>query len=1131
MIASLRTTSEDAATRPRSRWRRRLILLAVFFVALVYFLPAIVAKTFLFDKLLANATSDLKGTIRVGGASLGWFSGVELRDVELRDANGAVVASLSSVRGSKSLLGLLRNSRDLGEFHVIGADIKVVSTERGTNLESIFAAYLDRQRDPSAKPSRPVRLGLSGERIHLTLEEPAIGRSWNVAIEPLALGLNATTGESLALSVRGTVTGEDRSGEWKLDLKSVGESTSGTVASKSLPLDLFEPFLKRFDPSTVLHGKLEADLEFVVNAKGEGAANGRVGGSDLVLSGSFFRDDRLALKSLEIPCRVRSEGGKLFFEQFAVRSDLGSVGLSGSVPLNGDRDQLARLDDTVLTVDLDLARIASQLPNTVRLQSDTRLTSGRLSATLKSVRENGQILWRGDLTTTNLRGKSRGREIVWDQPLTVEFAARPQPNGLPRIDKLRCQSDSVLLTATSGADSITLDGRCDLDRFRERVSQWIDLGAFDVGGEATVRLVGTRREADGFQLKGEATFQQSRLVDVNGTNRQADSVRVELNVAGAAPQGEPIRLTGGGVTVQAAGDGLGLYIVEPIPDLAKLDRGGLRLILRGQLERWQARFAPWVAPLREFRTAGPVDLALLTKFDPDGVKLVDVDAKLGEAVPGREVRFVGYGIDLQEPTLKLKSSGVLRRSTGRMALGATDFETPTLKLKLASIDAGNDAKGDFQLHASGSASGDLARLQKWFQRSPIPVEERVQGVASGKVGVGITNGAIKLDVDLRAENSVVGNPANPLWRDPKLTLSGRVELDPATSLLRLTGFRVQGTGVGGTADGTISKWTTSRDVALTGELRYDLEKLEPQLRSVLGPQLVARGNETRAFKVEGSLASGNVSTLVQLNGEGGLGWRELKCFGADIGSANLAFFLKKGWIALPPVETSMNQGKLKLAVGVRLDPGPSELVFYPGTTVDRAVVTPRMCADALGYVAPALAKAAEAEGTFSMTIDSGRVPLGRPESGDLAGRITLHSVRVGPGPLLKELSVLSNNPNSITLAKEQVVPFRMVNGRVHHENLKLSFPELTITTSGSVGLDGTLDLVAEMPIPPKWLGKTPLTVSLAKQTLRLPINGTLSQPKLNEQALRNLVAQFARDTAKDFLKEELEKKFQKLIRP
>jgi translocation and assembly module TamB len=274
-----------------------------------------------------------------------------------------------------------------------------------------------------------------------------------------------------------------------------------------------------------------------------------------------------------------------------------------------------------------------------------------------------------------------------------------------------------------------------------------------------------------------------------------------------------------------------------------------------------------------------------------------------------------------------------------------------------------------------------------------------------------------------------------------------------------------------------------------------------------------------------------VATLVQLNGEGGLGWRELKCFGADIGSANLAFFLKKGWIALPPVETSLNQGKLKLAIGVRLDPGPSELVFYPGTTVERAVVTPQMCADALGYVAPALAKAAEAEGTFSMTIDSGRVPLGRPESGDLAGKITLHSVRVGPGPLMKELSVLSTNPNSITLAKEQVVPFRMVNGRVHHENLKLSFPELTITTSGSVGIDGTLDLVAEMPIPPKWLGKTPLAASLAKQTLRLPINGTLSQPKLNEQALRNLFAQFARDTTKDFLKEELEKKFQKLIRP
>lgn len=1124
-------TSETDTPRPsRKRWRRRLVVLSVLLVAVIYFLPNIFAKTVLLDKLLQNATSDLKGTIRVGSASLGWFSAVELRDVEVRDENGGLVASISSIRGSKSLLALLRNSRDLGEFHLTGADIKVTSIGRGTNLESVFAAYLDPTKRGPKENAAPLRFGLTGERVAIELTEPVTQRSWVANIPSLSLGLNRARGEEFSLAFQGTVAGQKR-GELKLDLTSHNGSTSGVVVTESLPLEMLESFARRFDPSTVLNGRLDTDLEFSFNSDGEGAAHGMVRGSDLVVSGSFLHADTLSLSKTEVPCHIRAKGGKIVFDEFAIRSDLGSVELTGSLPLDGDREQLAKSDDLVLSVDLDLARIATRLPNTIRLQADTHLTSGRLIAKLKTGRENDQLLWRGDLTTTNLRGKSHGRDIIWDQPLTVEFAVGPPLSGLPRIEKLRCQSDFVSLSATSGPDSLTLDGRCDLDRFRQQVSQWIDLSAFDIGGEGTLRLVATKREGDGFQLKGEATFQQTRLIDSNGTHRQSDKVRIDLNVAGVAALDQPLRLNGGGVTIQGAGDGLGLYIVEPIPDLSRFDRGELRLIVRGQLERWQGRLTPWLAPLREFQSAGPVDLTLLAKLEPDGMKFVDIDAKLGEAVPGREARFVGYGLDLQEPTISLKTSGTLRHSTGKLLLGTTDLITPSMQMKLASIEAGNGATGGFSILASGSMNGDLARLQKWFQRTPIPLPEQVRGIASGKIHVGINGGAIRVDVDLRAENPAYGHPSDPTWKDSKLTVVGAVELDPSKDLVRLSGFQLQGTGVGCTADGTIANIMTTRDVNLIGELRYDLEKLEPQLRSVLGPQLLARGHETRAFKVEGSFVSGNVSTLVQLNGEGGLAWRELKCFGADVGSADLGITLKKGWLVVPTLETTLNQGKLKLVSSVRLDPGPSELVLYQGTTVDRAVVTPEMCADALGYVAPILARAAEAEGAFSLTIDAGRVPLDRPESGDINGRITLHSVRVGPGPLLKELSVLSSSPNSITLAKEQVVPFRMVKGRVYHENLRLSFPELTITTSGSVGIDGTLDLVAEMPIPPKWLGKTPLTASLAKQTLRIPIGGTLSQPRLNEQAMRNYLAQLTRDTAKDLIKEELEKKFQKLIRP
>ena len=44
--------------------------------------------------------------------------------------------------------------------------------------------------------------------------------------------------------------------------------------------------------------------------------------------------------------------------------------------------------------------------------------------------------------------------------------------------------------------------------------------------------------------------------------------------------------------------------------------------------------------------------------------------------------------------------------------------------------------------------------------------------------------------------------------------------------------------------------------------------------------------------------------------------------------------------------------------------------------------------------------------------------------------------------------------------------------------MELIFPDFTIRTKGSVGIDDqTLSLLAEMPIPPKWLQNNPLAAS------------------------------------------------------
>jgi hypothetical protein len=108
----------------------------------------------------------------------------------------------------------------------------------------------------------------------------------------------------------------------------------------------------------------------------------------------------------------------------------------------------------------------------------------------------------------------------------------------------------------------------------------------------------------------------------------------------------------------------------------------------------------------------------------------------------------------------------------------------------------------------------------------------------------------------------------------------------------------------------------------------------------------------------------------------------------------------------------------------------------------------------------------------------------------------------------------------------------MANGRVYHEGMELVFPEVTIRTQGYVGLDQSLALTAEMPILPKWTAMNPrLATAMKGQTIRVPIQGTLQRPQLDQVTLRRYAAQFLQKSAENLLQDELQRQLDRLLKP
>ncbi len=206
------------------------------------------------------------------------------------------------------------------------------------------------------------------------------------------------------------------------------------------------------------------------------------------------------------------------------------------------------------------------------------------------------------------------------------------------------------------------------------------------------------------------------------------------------------------------------------------------------------------------------------------------------------------------------------------------------------------------------------------------------------------------------------------------------------------------------------------------------------------------------------------------------------------------------------------------------------LSVQPFQPLDHKQLTPEMCDNGLQLVAPILAYSTWVDGEVSLAIDEFRLPLNRPATTDgtdiekplarASGRLELHSVETGiKNPLLQQIATRvatllgAEMPSKVRLADASVVNFELRDRRVHHEGLAFGLPEidptLLVRTSGSVGLDKTLDLRVEVPVALNLAFKGPIAQRVSGKTVQLAVTGTLDDPKVALPPEKGLVKQFA----------------------
>lgn len=1119
--------SNDRIGSSIGRFLRGLGYTAAVLIVLAALAPTIIAKTPLGRWIVGRALAGLPITVEFGSLSLGWFTNISIDDVHVRDQGGQPIADVPRVEIDRNLLNLLVSRNDLGSIRLERPTVEIRMTPETSNVEQLLDRW-PKSAAPAApsSPSRP-----SSTKYALDIAQGVVrllqtdGATWELKDVDIEMKSDTTATPSLSGRMKAVVHGGDRPpGSINVAFKGAHAGDIAGVADlefQTLPLAVADPFLSRSQPGMRCFGTLSgtgyARWKLAPDQTPVFALGIQATGDGVAVAGGPLEKDRLNLRRLTIPLlKIEYNGSEIGVDchNQDIACELGKVCAAGRFAFGKSLASNLSTPGSMLRLDVNLAALSRELPRTLNLHDDVALTAGRITFDGSSGIHNGSPFWEGTFKTTDIRGLRGEKPIAWDDPLALKFKVRQTDRSWPDIEHLECRSRFLDVNGSANATELRLTAHSDLTQLAAPLSQFVDVGSWGLGGVADAKLSLTRTNAKTIVVDAGATldrfrwgpWQEERLVlDADAEIRTADDVStIDKSATLRVISGEDV---------------LDVTLREPILLSAQGQTGALYGKLDGNLARWKHRLKAFVPALADFDFEGQAKGQIWLNLQPRKVEVQsvllsanDFGMKLGTS------RLRDPKVELQASLIYAAESGIVELKDSQLRSQAMVVHTPKLTMDLT--------KG--KMTGAIVYKGDVGKLQNWFAPPKNPAEAW-SGALSGKADLASSAEGFDIDVQAKIENAVLGPTASPRFVDPNVQFSARGKYDAKPGVLRMDAIQL--VSQVGSLQGRmqLARLDTLLDLDLAGVVEYDLARAEPIVKTYLGAGARVEGRDRREFRVAGPLRPKGAAAAISyaaLKGNAGLKWNRIVAYGAEVGPADLNANLASGWLKVDPVKTTISQGSLMLAPNVRLEPA-SELVLPPGV-VDRAKITREMCASALGYTLPLLANVATVEGELSLQLASARVPFDDPAKSDVAGVLRLHSAKVGPGPIVSEIVGLLKTVAPYSVIRDNQVKFRLVKGRVHHENLELILPEnIVVRSSGSVGLDGSLDMIAEVPLPAKLLGNIKIPAEIARTPIRLPISGTIDRPRIDSRALAEVLRDAGRDAATGLILKGLDK----LIRP
>lgn len=1169
--------------------KRKLLIFFALLAIVIALLPTIIAKTPLRNSLLSAAIPGNSIHASIGGASLSWISGPALSGIQLNDSAGNTLLTADAITLDRTPLKLLTNFHDCGVISINRPQVFLKLRPNGSNLEDVLQQLLSEvnaKAAPAAEQSTshsPFVYAVQLVDGTITIEDAATGRASRIDHVNLQYDCHGAAGElgngSLAgqLAVAGPNGSAIPAGHFALMLKPNGNRHELSLQAESLALATLQPLLDRFAPGNQIAGALA----------GTGTATWSDTASppnDLATQGTFAIDqfeaispglsgDHIRLTRVELPWRITAQPGGLTIEELGLKSEVcqlaahGRLDPAGLVPqaANANWVPLSGNNDIEIKGAVDVARLAAMLTHALQIRQDTTITSGSidLAGRIQPTAAGQSIT--GSVHAGQLAATSGGKPFTWDDPISANFAISRSASALA-LDKLQCDSKFLRVEAAGTIQKLDAQATFDLNSLADQLSKFIDLRRVQLAGAGNAQIAWQLTEGNKFSATAKSDLTQLRVALSDNDVWSEPQLEIRAAAAGVldAASHRPARVDAAQLQVNGQGDQLDARLAGAVAITNNNATWPIAVHSTGSIARWLTRAKPWVA------TAGwQIDGAseITANIVAANTQLDITDTKI--TVNNLQASAAGWSVN--EPRVEFAGDAHLNRATGEIVANSTQLVSSTISVAAKDLHFATGDHGITQLAGVAAFRADVARLAAWRAPTNDAIQYRPTGEFTGNIRFAQQAGHITGEVSATGQNLVLtsaasrptpGATSQTIWQEPRLILHALTNYDSATDRATFDQFQIQSNMLQATASGQVDRVTTAAQCNVNGALNYDLDQLSPLLRPYIGEGIQLNGREQARFALAGELldSSGGSSVKLQpvsyanqsavrnpqsaiswsrrIHAQFELPWNGANVYGLPVGPGKLAATLGDGALQIAPLALSVGEGQLQLAPNVRFDPEPAMLTMPAGPVMTNVHISPEVSEAMLKYVAPVLSGATQSEGQFSLQIDGLQAPLADTKKASSSGMLTVHSVRVVPGPtteqwvglaqqvqaLIKRNDASASRTATLLQIRDQQVNFKVADGRVYHQNIEFQIGDVVMRSQGSVGLtDETISLTLQIPVQDDWVAKNPILAGLKGQTLQIPVSGTLKQPQMDKRALANISGQLIQNAAGSQINKALDK--------